>query len=202
MAELDNKELTKEDYSAVRSVLGGDTFAFQILQDKYINLVASLIRRMIRNEQDVEDLTQETFIKAYKALNTFQFKYTFSAWIYRIASNNCIDFLRKKRFQTLSLDQSIGNDEDNYYIQVEDKSNMPDLNVLFNERKKVLNDAIAKLPENYKQIIKLRHELELDYTEIAQQLNIPLGTVKAHLFRARKILFTKLRKNRHLFIDL
>ncbi len=197
-----NSDINKEDYAAVRSILNGDSSSFQFLQNKYMNLVSSLIRRMIRNEQDVEDLTQETFIKAYKAINTFQFKYTFSAWIYRIASNNCIDFLRKKRFQTLSLDQSIGNDDDNYYIQVEDKSTMPDLNVLFDERKQALNEAIAKLPKNYREIIRLRHELELDYTEIAEQLNIPLGTVKAHLFRARKILLIKLKKNRHLFIDL
>ena len=102
----------------------------------------------------------------------------------------------------MSLDQSIGDDDSNYFIQVEDSSNLPDLNVLFNERKQALNDAIAKLPENYKKIIHLRHELELDYSEIAEQLNIPLGTVKAHLFRARKILLLKLRKKRHLFVDL
>lgn len=198
MAEINNNE----DYTAVRKVLDGDNSAFHFLQDKYTVLVSSLIRRMIYNEQDVEDLTQETFIKAYKALNSFQFKYTFSAWIYRIASNNCIDFLRKKRFQTLSLDQSIGDEDSNYYIQIEDSSNIPDLNVLFNERKQALNEAIAKLPEKYREIIHLRHELELDYSEIAEQLKIPLGTVKAHLFRARKLLYSKLRKQRHLFIDL
>ncbi|MGA2298649.1 MAG: sigma-70 family RNA polymerase sigma factor [FCB group bacterium] len=193
------KESIEEDYKNVRAVLSGDSSSFQHLQKKYKRIIASLIRKMVRNEDDVEDLTQETFIKAYNRLSSFNFSYAFSGWIYRIASNTCIDFLRKKRFTTVSLSQPIGNDEDNLFFEIEDNSTVPDLDVLHRERKQALDDAIKSLPENYREIIKLRHEEDLDYTEIAVKLDLPLGTVKAHLFRARKILYTSLVKKKYLF---
>lgn len=201
MADLNDKENQEEDFEAVKRVLGGDTSAFRILQNKYKRLISSLIRRMVRDEDDIEDLTQETFIKAFNALNTFQFGYSFSAWIYRIASNNCIDFLRKKRFQHVSLSQPLNNEDDDYFIQIEDSSHRPDLQYIAKERKNALNKAIRTLPENYQEIIKLRHEYEMDYSEISDKLEIPLGTVKAHLFRARKLLLTELKRHKQLFAD-
>ena len=97
------------------------------------------------------------------------------------------------------MSQPIGNDEDNLFFEIEDNSTVPDLDVLHRERKQALDDAIKSLPENYREIIKLRHEEDLDYTEIAVKLDLPLGTVKAHLFRARKILYTSLVKKKYLF---
>jgi RNA polymerase sigma-70 factor (ECF subfamily) len=194
-----NNETNEEDFQAVKQVLAGNNSAFQILQKKYIKVVAALIRKMIKNEDDVEDLVQETFIKAYNALNTFQFGYAFSAWLYRIASNNCIDFLRKKRFATVSLDKPVQSDDDDLYIEIEDTTNRADMDMIASERHQALYKAIDALPENYKIIIKMRHEEELDYTEIAVKLDLPLGTVKAHLFRARKILYTALKNHQYLF---
>ena len=195
-----NSEDLQEDFEAIRRVLEGDNSAFRLLQKKYKRIISSLIRRMIKNEDDVDDLTQETFIKAYNALPSFKFCYSFSSWIYKIASNTCIDFLRKKRFKTVSLDQPIGDPEEENFLEIEDSSYIPDIRVLSEERKKALVDAIEKLPENYRIIIKLRHEEELDYSEISIRLNIPLGTVKAHLFRARKILYDSLKKYLYLFV--
>jgi RNA polymerase sigma-70 factor (ECF subfamily) len=195
-----NHQITQEeDFAAIRRVLAGDNAAFKIIEKRYRKLIASLIRRMIKNEDDVDDLTQETFIKAYNALHTFHFGFSFSSWIYRIASNNCIDFIRKRRFPTVSLDQPISKSEDEQYIEIVDNTYVPDVDVLSEERRNAIMTAIENLPDNYKNIIKLRHEEELDYAQIAEQLNIPLGTVKAHLFRARKLLFSTLKKQKYLF---
>ncbi len=195
----DISESQKEDFEAIRKVTAGDSSAFAFLEKKYHKIIAALIRKMVKNEEDVQDLTQETFIKAYNALDSFHFGFSFSSWIYKIASNTCIDFLRKKRFQTVSLSQPVpgSSDEENVF-EIEDDSYIPDMNVLSEERIKILKEAIDRLPDNYREIIKLRHEKELDYTEISDILNIPLGTVKAHLFRARKNLYSMLKK--HLYV--
>ena len=191
----------EEDFEAVKRVLSGDRNAFTILQNKYKKLISNLIRKMIKDEDDIDDLTQETFIKAYNALDSFRFGFAFSAWLYRIASNNCIDFLRKKRFQTISLNKPIFDKEDDQYIQIEDTTARPDIEYLNKEKREIINEAIEKLPENYREIIKLRHEFEMEYTDIANELKIPIGTVKAHLFRARKILLADLKEKKHILFD-
>lgn len=198
----DNEKINEVEFGYVRKVLEGDTHAFQYLQQKYHKLILNLIRKMIRDEDDVEDLAQETFIKAYKALSSFQFGFSFSAWLYRIASNTCIDFLRKKRFPTISLSQTVPGNDEEYEIEIADQTFVPDLTVMNEERRAALNNAIESLPENYRNIIKLRHEEELDYKDIAERLDMPLGTVKAHLFRARKVLYDALKKNKGLFSDI
>lgn len=190
-----NENSNDDDFVVIKRILDGDTRAFQILQKKYKRIVSSLIRRMIHNEDDVDDLTQETFIKAYSALSSFQFGYTFSSWIYRIASNNCIDFLRKKRFATISLSQPLEGSDDDQFFEIKDISYQPDRRYMAEENRKYLMEAIENLPENYKDIIKLRHEQDMDYKEISEKLNIPLGTVKAHLFRARKLILNDLKKS-------
>ncbi len=191
----------EEDYRAIRQVLGGDNAAFEILQKKYAKLIAALIRRMVKNEDDVDDLTQETFIKAFRALRKFQFGFSFSAWIYRIASNTCIDFLRKKRFTVISLTKHTPGETEDMEMEIVDDSHLPDVLVINDERRAAIRDAISSLPDNYRRIIMLRHEKELDYKEISEMLDIPLGTVKAHLFRARKILYTTLKKHEYLFLS-
>lgn len=198
----DKKDITEsqqEDFDAIRRVVGGDKTAFAYLDKKYHKIIAALIRKMVKNEEDVEDLTQETFIKAYNALPTFHFGFSFSSWIYKIASNTCIDFLRKKRFQTVSLSQPVsGSPDEETEYEIEDDSYIPDVRVLSEERQRILKEAIERLPDNYREIIKMRHEQEMDYTEISDAMNLPLGTVKAHLFRARKTLYTMLKK--HIFV--
>ncbi|MFA5513259.1 MAG: sigma-70 family RNA polymerase sigma factor [Candidatus Kapaibacterium sp.] len=193
-----------EDLETINRISSGDVNAFGILQNKYKRVVASLIRKMIKDEDDIDDLVQETFIKAYNALDKYKSEYTFSAWIYRIASNSCIDFLRKKRLNVVSIDKPISvnsDDDDNLYIEIEDFSNRPDVELLNRERYSALQNAIDSLPEKYKLIIKLRHEEELDYNEISKRLEMPLGTVKAHLFRARKLLLDELKQVKFLFSE-
>jgi RNA polymerase sigma factor (sigma-70 family) len=196
-----NEDSIQEELIVIKKILAGDSASFKYLQKKYKKIIVALIRKMIRNEDDVDDLTQETFIKAYNALPTFQLGFSFSAWLYRIASNTCIDFLRKKRFPTISLSQPISDSDDDLFFEIEDDSYVPDVEMMNDERKKILEHAINELPQNYREIIRLRHEEELDYIEISQKLDLPLGTVKAHLFRARKILLVSLKKHSHIFND-
>ena len=203
MQNRKNKSDSKqEDFDAIRRVLDGDNTAYEFLQKKYKNLIYSLVKKMIKNDSDVEDLVQETFIKAYKALDKFKFNYSFSAWIYRIASNNTIDFLRKRRFDTFSIDKPIGNSEDENYFEIEDKSYSPDSDLISAQKSDIIKEAIDTLPENYREIIILRHEEELDYKAIAEQLDLPLGTVKAHLFRARKLLYEELKDKYNLLNNI
>jgi len=197
--DIKSQESQQEDFDAIRRAIDGESGAYTFLQKKYKKIVLTLIRRMIKDEDDVDDLVQETFIKAFSALNTFQYGYSFSSWIYRIASNNCIDFLRKKRFTMVSISSQYDDSDEDHEIEIKDNSYQPDINLMHDEKKQLLLDAIEKLPENYREIIKMRHEEDMDYKEISDKLNLPLGTVKAHLFRARKILFEELKKHVSLF---
>ncbi len=192
----------EEDSVLIRDAVAGDQRAFTQLQKKYYPAIANLIRRMLRNSDDVEDLVQETFVKAFRAIETFNHDYAFSTWLYKIASNHCIDFLRKRRLKTFSIDQPIETRDGEMRYEIADDSWSPDGEIQDREKLRILNKAIEDLPEKYKRVIKLRHEEELDYQEIADQLGLPLGTVKAHLFRARALLFKKLKnKVYHFYPD-
>lgn len=188
------------DYYILIKIFEGNKNDFHHLEKKYKTLIKSAIRKMIKDDEDINDLIQETFIKAYNALHTFQFGYSFSSWIYRIASNCCIDFMRKKKLNTFSINQKTNSDEE-YIFEIQDDSYNPDLNIINSEKSVALKKAIENLPENYKLIIKLRHEEDLDYSQISEKLELPLGTVKAHLFRARKLLFESLKDKQYLFVN-
>ncbi len=188
-----------EDAEAIRRIQNGDKSAYTMLQNKYKLLINSLMRKMVHDEDDIDDLTQETFIKAYNAIDTFNFNYAFSSWLYKIASNTCIDFLRKKRFYTISLSRPFDEDTSDTVFEVEDTSSLPDMKMINDEKTAIIEAAIEALPEKYKHIIHLRHTEELDYAEIAARLGIPLGTVKVNLFRARKMLQLALRKYTSIF---
>lgn len=186
------------DNDIIKNILNGNKEQFDLLQKRYKRIISNLIKKMIRDEDDVDDLIQETFIKTYNALPSFQFTYTFSSWIYRIASNTCIDFIRKKKFNFVYIDEHTG-DDDNPVYEIKDSSYQPDLEYNNKEKIELLKKAINDLPDNYRNIIKLRHEEELEYQEIAEKLNIPLGTVKVHLFRARKQLYDVLKNHQIQF---
>ncbi|GAB1430296.1 RNA polymerase sigma factor RpoE [Ignavibacteria bacterium] len=185
---------TAEDAVTVRRILDGDNNAFQALEKKYRRLITSLIRKMIRNDSDVADLVQESFIKAYVGLSSYQPEFPFSAWLYRIASNTCIDFLRKRRVQTISIDAPITADDGDMHIEIPDTSYLADTHIYADERKQLLRQALESLPEKYLRVMKMRHEEELEYQDIADRLEVPIGTVKALIFRARKRMYEALKQ--------
>lgn len=177
-----------EDSDLIDRALKGDQSAYERLMKKYYRLVSNLIYKMIYNKDDVEDLAQEAFIKAFNSLAKFDKQFAFSTWLYKIASNNCIDYIRKRKLNTISIDKEIETSDDDFKFEIPDNDYKPDREIIESERKQVLEDAINSLPEKYKTVIMLRHTEDMEYEEIAQKLKLPLGTVKAHIFRGRELL--------------
>lgn len=191
-------ESRKEDSALIQQALGGDQKAFRKLRLKYYAPISKLISRMIRSREEIEDLTQEAFIKAFTSLASFNEEYSFSTWLYKIATNNAIDYVRKRKLQTFSINKPIESEESDYSFELQDTEPEPDQELIAVQRKKMLDDAMDSLPEKYRQVILMRHVDEKEYQEIAKTLKLPLGTVKAHIFRARELLYKQLRdKMRH-----
>ena len=143
---------------------------------------------MIFKKEDVEDLTQEAFIKALTRWHNFDKQFAFSTWLYKIRTNNSIDYLRKKKVSTFSIDKDIESDENDFKFEIPNDEHIPDNNIILDERKKIIEEAIENLPAKYKEVIVMRHKQDKEYEEIAKELNLPLGTVKAHIFRGRESL--------------
>lgn len=184
-----SRNLSKiEDFELINSALQGNQHAYDKLMNKYYKLVNNLIYRIIYTKEDVEDLTQEAFIKAFNSLDKFDTQFAFSTWLYKIATNNCIDYIRKKKLNTFSIDKEFDSGEDEFKFEIADNDTKPDRNIIESERKKILEKAIDSLPPKYRKVILLRHRDEKEYEEIAKELNLPLGTVKAHIFRGRELL--------------
>lgn len=191
---------SEQDRALVERALEGDEAAYEALVEKYQRALYHHVRKMVRKEAIVEDLVQETFIKAFDALASYSPQYAFSTWLYRIARNHTIDYLRKKKLPTRSIDQPIrtqsGGEMD---YQVPDTTYRPDRHVVEDQRKELIQEAIDSLAPKYHRVIVLRHQEEKSYQEIADELDLPLGTVKAHIFRAREKLNKFLRDKRGTF---
>lgn len=187
-------ESRSEDARIIQAALKGDDKAYKLLMNKYHDAIFSFVFRMIHDREQVEDLTQEAFIKAFASLRSFNEEYAFSTWLYKIATNNSIDYIRKRKLQTFSIDKPIESKESEYSFEISDDSYEADKEMISDQRSVLLNKAIATLPEKYRKVIQLRHVDEKSYEEIADQLHLPIGTVKAHIFRARELLYKQLRK--------
>ena len=184
-------EKAKIDYEIVRrAVDNNDQKAYAELMGRYRDSIYFMLLKMINNKDDAEDLTIEAFGKAFKRLHQYTPKYAFSTWLFKIASNNCIDWIRKqKKKKTLSLDNPIGTG-DGDEMRIEIRSDGPDpADVVIKEQKaELLKEIVGKLKPRYRTLVELRYYKEYSYEEIAQEMDLPLGTVKAQLFRAREFL--------------
>ncbi len=187
-------EKRKEDSRLIQSALKGDEKAYETLLKKYKNLVFTIMMKMVRNPQEAEDLTQEAFMKAFNSLSSFNEEFAFSTWLMKIATNNCIDYLRKRKLKTYSINEPIQYKDEQIEVEIPDEEPSPEKSVLQSERKKLIEEAIDQLPERYRYVIILRHKEEKSYEEISEILNLPLGTVKAQIFRAREVLNKKLKE--------
>jgi RNA polymerase sigma-70 factor (ECF subfamily) len=187
------------DYAVVQRAIGGDQSAFKILFDKYRQPLFFHILKLVRDREVIEDLLQEIFLKAFDNIASFNPDYAFSTWLYRITTNHSIDFLRKKKLKTFSLDEPVQTRDGTMSIEVEDESQVTDDLIIRKQRSVILREALDSLPVKYRDIIKMRHVEELSYQEIADLLNLPLGTVKAHIFRARELLYKYLKDRQGSF---
>ena len=180
----------EQEAMIVRKVLQGDVNAFEKLVTEYEKAVYAIAQRMTGNSEDAADMTQETFIKAYNSLSSFRGDSKFSVWLYRIANNVCLDFLRSKnRRPTVSLSAE-DDDGEETQLDIADESQSPELLLESSLTRDAVRRGLDSLPPDYKQILLLREIQGLSYEEIAAALGIESGTVKSRIFRARKRLCT------------
>ena len=180
----------EQEAMIVRKVLQGDVNAFEKLVTEYEKAVYAITQRMTGNAEDAADMTQETFIKAYNSLSSFRGDSKFSVWLYRIANNVCLDFLRSKnRRPTVSLSTE-DDDGEETQLDIADESQSPELLLESSLTRDAVRRGLDSLPPDYKQILLLREIQGLSYEEIAAALGIESGTVKSRIFRARKRLCT------------
>jgi RNA polymerase sigma-70 factor (ECF subfamily) len=177
-----------DDAALIRRILSGDADRFETLVGRYQTRLFRFICRYTRDPEDARDLTQDVFVKVYGALDSFDPRYRFSTWLFRIAGNAAIDHLRRRKTRGLPLELPV--DEDGEVRSVDPREERPDpLEALTRQRlRNAIDDAIERLPDDYRELISLRHYGELPYEEIAELKGMPLGTVKNKLFRARQAL--------------
>ena len=193
--ESNLSEKAKHDIKLVRlAVDKNDQTAYAELLDRYKDSVYYLLLKMVNSKDDAEDLTIEAFGKAFKNIGQYTPNFAFSTWLFRIATNNCIDFIRKKRATTLSLDRNFTNDNgDEMTMDVRSDGLDPEENLIKKQKGVLMRSMVEKLKPRYRILIELRYFQELSYEEIAEQLDLPIGTVKAQLFRSREFLYNVIR---------
>lgn len=199
MDELDSNlsEKALHDYNLIRAALNnGDQKAYAELMGRYRDSVYFMLLKMVNNKDDADDLTIEAFGKAFKRLHQYTPNYAFSTWLFKIASNNCIDFIRRKKMITFSLDKTFANEEGSEMtIDVKSSGLTPEEGFLKKEKIKHMHAVVDKLKPRYRVLVEMRYFEELSYEEIAEKLELPLGTVKAQLFRAREFLANILKNS-------
>ena len=191
-------EKAQHDVALVKRALEDkDQKAYAELMDRYQSAIFHLVNRMVFSEDDAEDLTIETFTKAFKRLHQYTPAFAFSTWLFKIASNHTIDFIRKKRINALSLDRGFTNSEgDRMEISVQDDGLDPMEALQKQERIERMREVVSQLKDRYRRLVELRYFEEKSYEEISEELNLPLGTVKAQLFRARDMMAKVLESSR------
>lgn len=193
VANLSDK--AQYDYQLVRKAMDEkDEKAYAELMDRYRDSIYFMLLKMVNNRDDADDLTIEAFGKAFNKLHQYTPNYAFSTWLFKIASNNCIDFIRKKKALTISIDQPLDNEEgSDLKIDVKSGGLDPEEALMKQQKHKVMREVVQKLKPRYRTLVELRYFKEYSYEEIAQELDLPLGTVKAQLFRAREFLFNLMK---------
>ena len=177
-----------QEEQLIEKVLAGDGNAFRGLVEAYQSRIYNIIYGMVHNRDDAMELTQDTFIKAYKKLDSFRLGTKFYTWLCRIGVNTAIDFLRKQKHrQTLSFDEGIGVQADGDLHSAHNESN-PEAVAMGQEQRNIIIQAVDQLPEDQKQVLILKEIDGLSYKEISLVLGIPHGTVMSRLFYARKRL--------------
>jgi len=185
------------DRNLVKRVLEGNAIVFKTIITNTEGLVIQIIYKMVKNSEDREDLAQEVYLKVFNKLSTFKFNSKLSTWIGTITYNTCLNFLEKKKIPILNVIDGEGYEAwdtiDNSILS--NNSNIIENSIFKKERAHILQLEIEKLSPVYKTIVTLYHNEELSYEEISKITNLPIGTLKSYLFRARKRLRASLLNN-------
>jgi RNA polymerase sigma-70 factor (ECF subfamily) len=187
----------KIDFHVVCRAKEGDQKAYAELMQRYKDSIYFMALKMVNNKDDAMDLTVETFGKAFENLDKYKPDFAFSTWLFRIATNNCIDFIRKKRINVVSLHTLTDNDGEERQLEMRSNTLNPEETSIRKQENEKLKNIVDQLPLRYRTLIILRYFEEQSYEEIAQQLDLPLGTVKAQLFRARDLLSNVMNRKKN-----
>ena len=187
----------KLDLALVEQARNGDQAAYAALMERYRESIYFMMMKMVRNQDDADDLTIEAFGKAFSRLDQYSPSYAFSTWLFKIASNNCIDFIRKKRIQLTSMDLGITTEDgERLHIDARASTLNPEETIMQGQRVVHMRLLVSKLKPKYRELVEKRYFDEMSYEEIAEEMNLPLGTVKAQLFRARDFLASMMEKTK------
>src|SRR5665647_1095124 len=191
----------RHDLKVIDRALHGDSKAYAELLSRYRDSVYYVLLRMVNNPSDAEDLTIEAFGKAFHNLSKYIPSHAFSTWLFRIATNNCIDFMRKKSQSPRPFDQDEG-EEDEMEATVASDMRLPDEVMMDRETAASLNRIVKSLKPRYRRLIELRYFEDYSYEDIATELSLPIGTVKARLFRAKVLIFNMVQDKRLSLIHI
>lgn len=188
-----------KDYYLVREAIDkGNQKAYAELMARYKDSIYFMLLKMVNNRDDAYDLTIEAFGKAFKNIHQYTPDYAFSTWLFKIATNNCIDYIRKKRKNTLSIDKGFENENgEDIALEVKSDGIDPEERMMKKQKMETMREVVDKLKPRYKTLVELRYFRELSYEEIAEEMSLPLGTVKAQLFRAREFLYQIMKSSEH-----
>ncbi|HRC92811.1 MAG TPA: sigma-70 family RNA polymerase sigma factor [Bacteroidia bacterium] len=187
------------DYQLVREAVDhGNQKAYAELMSRYKDSIYFMLLKMVNNRDDADDLTIEAFGKAFKNIHQYTPDYAFSTWLFKIATNNCIDYIRKKRKQMLSIDKGYENENgEDVALEIKSDTIGPEEKLMKKQKMETMREVVDKLKPRYRTLIELRYFQELSYEEIATNMDLPLGTVKAQLFRAREFLYQIMKNSEH-----
>lgn len=187
------------DYKLVQlAITKGDQKAYAELLQRYRESVYFMMLKMVNNKDDADDLTIEAFGRAFKKLDQYTPNYAFSTWLFKIASNNAIDFLRKKKLtNSVSLDSRNDNSDYDTSNLVKSTHLNPEEFYIKKQKVEMVRAVIDKLKPKYRELVELFYFQELSHEEISERLNLPIGTIKAQLFRARDFLFELIKNSEH-----
>lgn len=189
LSYLSFQERSPDLYNKVMLAKEGDQKAIAFLLERYKKSLMSMILKMVRNLDDAEDLTIETFEKAFRNIHRFDSKYSFSTWLFKIGTNHTIDFLRVKKLRTTSIHQGISDGKgEEFSIDVASKDEDPMEIMLKKQSHENLREIVSQLPAMYQTLVRMKYFEELSLEEIQQQIEIPLNTIKIRLFRARNLI--------------
>ena len=178
----------KRDLSLILKVKNGDQRAFEQLMKLYSKNIFFEIQKLVRNEEEANDLMMESMAKAFEQIDRYDSSYAFSTWLKRVSVNHTIDSLRKRKLQTVSIDQVISNNENERVIEIASSDLNPMEELELSEKINAIRLFVGQLKNRYKELITLRYFEEMSYVEIANETDLPLGTVKARLHRAKGML--------------
>jgi RNA polymerase sigma-70 factor (ECF subfamily) len=182
------------DVELVQQAVAGNQRAYAELMERYRDAIYFMLLKMVNNAADAEDLTIEAFGKAFKNIKQYTANFAFSTWLFKIASNNAIDFMRKKKLSNVSIDETL-RDTDAIPVNIRSEQPTPEESLISEQKIVMLRSIVAKLKPRYRKLVELRYFYEYSYEEISEEMGLPIGTVKAQLFRARELLQNTLKES-------